>query len=75
VFPQFNIPAPAKQTLHPAKTNIWDLAEGEGDSFWRQPSSLNFLRSPYKHAFIKKVLPRLKTQIQHKNTATFHPLC
>lgn len=54
VFPRFNIPAPAKQTPHPAKTNTRGSARGEGGSCWRQPSSLNFLRSRYKHAFIKK---------------------
>lgn len=32
-----------------------------GASFWRQPSSLNFLRSRDKRAFIEKVLLHLKS--------------
>ena len=62
VFHQFNIPAlaPAKQTEPGCQDKQMGLGR-RGASFWRQPSSLNFLRSRYKRAFIKKVLLHLKS--------------
>lgn len=62
VFHQFNIQAFAWPSRHsqPAKTNKWVLAQG-GASFWRQPCSLNFLRTWYKRAFIAGVLFHLNS--------------
>lgn len=62
VFHQFNIPAlaPAKQTQPGCQDKQMGLGR-RGASFWRQPSSLNFLRSRYKRAFIAEVLLHLKS--------------
>lgn len=62
VFHQFHIPAlaPAKQTQPGCQDKQMGLGR-RGASFWRQPSSLNFLRSRYKRAFMEKVLPHLKS--------------
>lgn len=62
MFHQFNIPAlaPAKQTQPGCQDKQMGLGR-RGASFWRQPSSLNFLRSQYKCAFIEKVLLHRKS--------------
>lgn len=62
VFHQVNIPvlATAKQTQPGCQDKQMRLGR-RGTSFWRQPSSLNFLRSRYKRAFIEKVLLHLKS--------------
>lgn len=62
VFHQFNIPtlAPAKQTQPSCQDKQMGLGR-RGASFWRQPSSLNFLRSRYKRAFIERVLLHRKS--------------
>ena len=69
VFHQFNIPAlaPAKQTQPGCQDKQMGLGS-KGASFWRQPSSLNFLRSRYKRAFIEKVL------LHRKSTDSVQPL-
>lgn len=72
VFHQFNIPAlaAARQTQPGCQDKQMGLGR-RGASFWRQPSSLNFLRNHYKRAFIEKVLLHLKSTDSVKTLPPF----